>query len=496
MISGVRSQWLRVRSSQSSGSTSGSSPKGQIGPVDSLGASCEGVLPVQVPAPSVAQSSVSDRGGVALGRTTGALGGEQRPLGDRFQRRRRWGWLAAAGAVPVGVVVGGERLLERRHRDLRRLRVGRGPGLVLGRVRQCREELGRLRLRLCLVSTGRPRGRSRRRTWIRLGLLGRGDGGTEHRDGHRGVLDRLPVVLLLLWSVFWSVVRVIEHQRRQRRLAGGDHAGVGGGQLADVLGQHRGQLVRRPAGDGAREHTVADRVQRPGYAGAHLAWPQRAAAVARSSRYGGGGRTGPPPDEPGVQQPDQVEQVGGDVVGLRVVAVAQVVAAQPGVDREPDQPDRAGLGDHDVLGHQPPVGDALPVGHGDRGGDFAHQPGGSVGRQHPTAGDHLVEGVARAPLVDHPRHAVAEVGVEDPQQVRVGDRRRDPRTLEHRVDARVALVEGVHRDAARQHRVGRPPEARAVDVVEQVVEAVATAEHGARDHRAGHGPPSRRGHGR
>ena len=199
------------------------------------------------------------------------------------------------------------------------------------------------------------------------------------------------------------------------------------------------------------------------------------------------------PTSAAYSSPTRSNRSAGDVVGVRVVAVAQVVAAQPGVDREADQLDRAGLGDHDVLGQQPPVRDALPVGHGDRRGHLAHQPGGAVGRQHPTAGDiSSREWPEPHSLITHamPSRRSASSTRSRCGSVTVAEVRA---ALEHRVDARVALVEDVHRDAAGQHRVGGPPEAGAVDVVEQVVEAVPTAEQGARDHRAGHVPPSRRG---
>ena len=64
-------------------------------------------------------------------------------------------------------------------------------------------------------------------------------------------------------------------------------------------------------------------------------------------------------------------------------------------------------------GREPTVGQPVAVGDGDRRGDLAHQPGGAVGRQH-LVGDHRVERLPGAPLVDHPGEPV------------VGRRRRGP----------------------------------------------------------------------
>ena len=208
------------------------------------------------------------------------------------------------------------------------------------------------------------------------------------------------------------------------------------------------------------QHALADRVEGARDAGADLAWAQRTTRLSRGLGYGGAGDARPPAGQRGVEDAGEVDDVGLALVELAVQRVGRAGHLEAGVDDVPDQLDRARVGDQHRLGVQPAVGDALGVPGGDRLGHLAGQPGGPRGRQRALL-EHQVERDALAPLVDHPGDAVVVVAVEHPQQVGVGDGRRDPRRLEQAGGTRVVAGYGVDRDAARQDRVGGAPEAGA-----------------------------------
>ena len=98
------------------------------------------------------------------------------------------------------------------------------------------------------------------------------------------------------------------------------------------------------------------------------------------------------------------------------------------------------------------------VAGGDRGGDLgrpARPPGaGPAARR----GEHDVERVAGAPLVDDVAEPVGAVGVEHPQQPPVVDGRGAPRRLEQRRRPLVVLGDDVEGDVALEHPVVGTPE--------------------------------------
>ena len=97
------------------------------------------------------------------------------------------------------------------------------------------------------------------------------------------------------------------------------------------------------------DHLVAERVQRPGDAGADLARAQHPAVLVRGRRDLGARTRRASGRSARVEQAAEVGDVG------RRPARGQAV--QRGVDAEPDHPDRPGAVDEHVLGDQPAVGD-------------------------------------------------------------------------------------------------------------------------------------------
>ncbi len=270
----------------------------------------------------------------------------------------------------------------------------------------------------------------------------------------------------------------------------------GPGRVADEVAERRVDLVgglqgRGRAGRVGVEHALADRVEGTGYAGADLPRPQRPAVLRRGVRDGGAVGARPASDEAGVEEGGEVDHV-GLVLAERPSAgdPGLVAAAQDGVDHESDQLDRAGLGDHDVLGEQPAVGDPVPVGGADRLGDLLDHPGGPAGRER-ALGEQPVEGDPVSPLVDDVGDAVLGGGVEHAQQVTVADGGRGAGRVEQRLAARVLGRDDVDRDAPGEGPVGGTPEAGPLVVVEQVLEHETSGEKGARsDGCLGHAPPS------
>ena len=206
--------------------------------------------------------------------------------------------------------------------------------------------------------------------------------------------------------------------------------------------------------------------------------------LTRRLGYGGPGDAGPASGECGVQDPGEVDHVGLAVVDLAVQRVLGAGDLEGGVHDVPDQLDGASVRDQHGLGVEPSVGDALGVPGRDRLGHLAGQPGGARGRKR-AALEHQVQRDAVAPLVHDPGDAVPVVAVEHPQQVRVGDGRRDPGRLEQVRCPRVVTGYGVDRHAARQDRVRGAPEPCAGALGEQVVEAVAVGEDGPGSDRSG-----------
>ena len=260
--------------------------------------------------------------------------------------------------------------------------------------------------------------------------------------------------------------------------------------VAEVVGQRGRDLVRgldrhRVLGGLLVQHPLADDVEGARDPRAHLPRAQRTPALARCLGYGGRSDAGPPAGQPGVQDAGEVDHVGLALVELAVERVRRAAALEAGVDDVPDQLDRAGVGDEHGLGVQPPVGDALGVPGGDRVGDLARQPRGA-GRGQRALLEHQVERDAVAPLVDHPGDAALVVAVEHPEQVGVGDGGGDAGGLEQAGRPFVVAGDGVDGHAARQDRVGGPPEPGPLALGEQVVEAVAAGEDGAGSDRAGH----------
>ena len=259
--------------------------------------------------------------------------------------------------------------------------------------------------------------------------------------------------------------------------------------VADVVGQCGRDLVRRL--DRHRvlrgllvQHPLADGVQRARDARAYLSRTQRPTRLTRRLGYGGPGDAGPASGECGVQDPGEVDHVGLAVVELAVQRVLGPGDLESGVHDVPDQLDGAGVRDQHGLGVEPSVGDALGVPGGDRLGHLAGQPGGARGRKR-AALEHQVQRDAVAPLVHDPGDAVPVVAVQHPQQVRVGDGRRDSCRLEQVWCPRVVAGYGVDRHAARQDRVRGAPEPCAGALGEQVVEAVAVGEDGPGSDRSG-----------
>ena len=259
--------------------------------------------------------------------------------------------------------------------------------------------------------------------------------------------------------------------------------------VADVVGECGRDLVCRL--DRHRvlrgllvQHPLADGVQRARDSRAYLSRTQRSARLTRRLGYGGPGDAGPAAGECGVQDPGEVDHVGLAVVDLAVQRVMGTGDLEGGVHDVPDQLDGAGMRDQHGLGVEPSVGDALGVPGGDRLGHLAGQPGGARGRKRPAL-EHQVQRDAVAPLVHDPGDAVPVVAVEHPQQVRVGDGRRDPCRLEQVRSPWVITGYGVDRHAARQDRVRGAPEPCAGALGEQVVEAVAVGEDGPGSDRSG-----------
>jgi hypothetical protein len=156
--------------------------------------------------------------------------------------------------------------------------------------------------------------------------------------------------------------------------------GRGAEEVAQGVADHRRVHVDVAA---LVEHVVAQRVEAARDPGTHLTRPEHPAVLGR-----GGGDHGPADPRPargqgGVQQPDEVDEVGGDAARWQPV--------QGGVDGEADQPDRAVLVDEDVLGDQAAVGEAGVVGQGQGVGHLGHDPRGHGGGEGFAVGQHDVE---------------------------------------------------------------------------------------------------------
>ncbi len=216
-------------------------------------------------------------------------------------------------------------------------------------------------------------------------------------------------------------------------------------------------------------------------------WPCSAGAAGSGRALG----ARPAADQGRVEQAGQVEHVA--LVGADRVATgdpALLASAEHGVDDEADQLDRAGLGDQDVLGKQPSVGDPVAVRDRDRLGHLLDHPG-RPARGQQALGEQPVEGDPGPPLVDDVDDAVLLGGVEHPQQVAVADQGGGAGGGEHRGGARVGVGEHVHGDVAGEDLVGGPPEAGTLGVVEQVLELEPSRQDGPRSERCvAHGPPS------
>ena len=390
-------------------------------------------------------------GGPGCRRDTSLGRGEERPLGRLLEGRWRG------------------RLLERRVQRRQRGRVVEGfavVGGVLGLVH------GRRHVGLVLGRLGR------RRLGLLVRALGLGvpvrDLGGGCRSCSRG--QRVPV-------------------DRDRRL--GVHAGGvdrrAEARIADVVGEGRGDLVRgldrqRVLGGLLVQHPLADHVEGARHPGADLTRPEGTTRLAGCGRHGRAGDAGPPTGQGGVEDAGEVDHVCLALVQLAVQRVRRSWSLEGGVDDVPDQLHCSGVGDEHRLRVQPTVGDALRVAGGDGLGDLTGEPGRARGRQGALL-QHQVERDAVTPLVDHPGDAVVVGAVEDAEQVRVGDRRRDAGGLEQVRRSFVGARHRVDRHAARQDRVRGPPEAGAVALGEQVVEPVAPGEDGAGADRAGHRGP-------
>ena len=151
-------------------------------------------------------------------------------------------------------------------------------------------------------------------------------------------------------------------RRRDRRGQPGVVADEVAEEDADAAGAGDVADVADPAALGV-EQFVAQVVERARDAGADLARSQHPAVVARHLRHDRGRVAGPLAGERGVQEPGQVADVGAQLAGRQAV--------QGGVDAEADDPDRAGVVDQDVLGHQAAVRDRPGVRGRDRVGDLA-----------------------------------------------------------------------------------------------------------------------------
>ena len=234
---------------------------------------------------------------------------------------------------------------------------------------------------------------------------------------------------------------------------------------------------------GAVQHDVADPVERAGHSGTHLTGPQHPTVVERRSRDHGASRARPFADQRCVEQRGEVAYVGLLLGQVRVGATVQHA-----VDDEADELDGAVLVDQDVLRDQPAVCDSVAVGVGDGLGDLSDQPRGLPRRQGPLD-QHPVERHPVAPLVDDVGDAVLDRRIQHSQQVWSGDDRGGAGGAEQCLRPRVVLVDDMDGDIAHQGEIGGSPEACASGLLEQVLQAEATGQEGARTDRCHAAPP-------
>ena len=205
-----------------------------------------------------------------------------------------------------------------------------------------------------------------------------------------------------------ATTRVVDPSEPGLRCRGG-----GAEEVAQRVAHHGRRHVDVTA---AVEHVVAQRVEGARDPGPDLAWPEHMAVLRGRGRHHRAADARPSAGEGGVQQADEVHDVGR--------RTSRGEAVEGGVDGEADQPDRTVVVDQDVLGHQATVGDAGFVGQGHRVGHLGHDPGGDGRRQRFAVGQQDVEAGAGAPLVDHEAAVGGLVDVEHPQHPAVEDGRR------------------------------------------------------------------------
>ncbi len=266
-------------------------------------------------------------------------------------------------------------------------------------------------------------------------------------------------------------------------LGGLPHAGG----VADVVAQHLGDDrgghtgVGGPAGV---DDLVAEGVEGAGDAGPDPPRSQHGAVVGGRGGELRGGDARPLAGEGGVQQGGGVDEVGRPSTGRQAV--------EGGVHPEADDPDLSVVVDQDVLGDQPSVRQPGGVRQGEAVGHLGDDPRGAARLQRSVVGQHDVERGPLAPLVDDEAEVVEPLGVQDAQQAGVEVGGHVAGRLQESLGPRVVAGDEVHGDVPVQDGVVGAPEAAALALGEQVVEAVARGEDLAGVDRVRHRSPRSR----